>query len=179
MPTSNPFEYRYWPIRVGVGTIMLLLSFAGLVLTYIEPLTSKTSWYYWISMTVIFALLCIGFSWYLRSKDITILSSLWQDILLWLGMLMALFILHSAVSAGFIGRVESGVFLLDMLAFATFCAGIMLDPCFLLVGITLFIFAFVMIVFEKYLAIAVFGIIVVSLVTLYFLARGGSPKKHQ
>ena len=173
MPTSAPATRNsYWPVRLGVAVIMLLLAFIGLVFTYAEPLTSVVSWYYWLAMPPIFAILCIGFSWYLRSKDITLATSLWQDILLWIGMIIALFVLHSAVHAGFIGRVEAGVFILDMIAFATFCAGIILDPCFLMVGVTLFVFALVMIVFEKYLSIIVFAVIIVALITLYFLARG-------
>lgn len=172
MPTTQPDNtYNLWPLRFAVITIMLLLVFVGVIFTYVEPLSSRIVWYYWTYMAPCFALICIAYSWFIRHRQISLLTSLWQDALLWAGMLMAHFILHIAVLSGFFSRVETGLFTVDLMAFATFCAGIMLDSCFYLVSIALFLFALSMVMFFRYIIAVLLLVTIATILSLLFLRK--------
>lgn len=126
-------------VRLFVAVVMLLLGFAGLVVTQVSK---EGAWNYWKYVSVLFAFLSIGLTLHLRKEGLkTTLVHIWHEVAHWVGLIAAIFITSYLIQMGLIGRFEASLMMLLMLALATYLAGIYGEPSFILVGIALGCFA--------------------------------------
>lgn len=126
-------------MRFIVALIMLGLSFIGLV---VSDIRQNGAWTYWRIMVPVFAILCLFLSWYLRrNKKIITTATIWHEIVHWLGLALAVYLVSIFVNIGLMGRFEAGLVALTLLALTTFLAGIYVEATFFVIGLLLGIFA--------------------------------------
>ena len=155
--------------RVIVALVMLGLAFIGVIITDI----SKTyALIYWQVMAVVYAILCLGLSAYIRhSTRVLRLVSLWHEVLHWLGLGACLLLVWYFVDIGIVGRFEAALMVLTMLALTTFLVGVYVDYSFLLIGIMLGLFAASTAFMEVYLFSIVLPLTFAAGAGLYFFMR--------
>ncbi len=128
-----------WMARLSVSIIMLLLGFIGMVISYIHR---DGSWFYWKWAIPIYALLALWLSWYIREKSKTLSPiTLWHELLHWIGLVAAVFLVSFFIRQGIMSRFVAGLFNLTLLSLALFMAGIYIETTFLVVGVVLGVFA--------------------------------------
>ena len=168
----------HWKSRLAIALIMLALTFIGVVIVWVEPLDAKSSWHYWIIIAITFASMNIGYGIYLRQKDLSHEGrNIWQDIVIWIGVMLSFYVLHVIIHAGIIGRLEGGIVIINTLALGVYASGVIMDPIFVLVGITMFIFAIAMAILTKYMAVIVVAIGIVASISAIYLARHKVARK--
>lgn len=164
----------HWKSRLTIAIIMLVLTFIGIIILWVEPIAALTSWYYWIAMSVLFAVISIGYSAFTRYHNIAREgSNLWHDVLIWIGLLIAFFVLHIVIHEGILGRLEGGIVILNTLGLGVFCSGVVVDYIFALVGITIFIFAICMTLLTKYMSIVIIVVGIMAVLTAIYISRQG------
>lgn len=164
-----------WKARLIVGLIMLILAFIGLVITDVAKGAAWT--YLWI-ISIVFAGLCLGLSWYLRHHDQKLgWSTIWHELFHWFGMVIAIFLVSRFVSIGIVGRFEAALMVMTLLSFSTFLAGVYIDLTFVVIGIVLGLFTFSSAYLAEYLYTIMLPIAVAAAVVLYFVIRL-KRKKH-
>ena len=170
-----------WKVRLAATVIMLLLALGGLLITYTTSVDSYISWYAWLIIGVLFALLSIFLAIYFHKKDPSkIGSGVWHEILHWIAFIVILFVLHVYVHTGMVGRFEGGLFILALLSFSVLISGVYLDATFLLVGIVLTIFSLVMSILTKYLAlILVFVVLMAAITIAFFISKRKSAANEE
>ena len=147
METQNK-EAHPWRARLTVGLLMLILAFIGLIIT---DLVKDGAWIYWRAMVPVYAILSLALSLYLRSQSHAHHSRIWQEVLHWIGLILAVYIVSTFVNIGLVGRYEAGLQVLAMLALTTFLAGIYHDIIFLILGVILGVFTLGAALFNQYL----------------------------
>lgn len=164
-----------WKARLIVGLIMLILAFVGLVLT---DMAKGAAWTYLWVISLIFAALCLGLSWYLRRQNHKIgWGTVWHEVFHWFGMMVAIFLVSRFVSIGIVGRFEASLMLMTLLAFSTFVAGLYTDFTFVVIGVVLGLFTFSTAYLEAYLYTIMLPIVILAALTLFFVLRY-KHKKH-
>ena len=155
-----------WMARLIVGLAMLLLSFIGLIVT---DLFQQGSFDYWRVMVPLFAVMSIGLSSYLRrKKHLITFVKIWQEILHWLGLIVAVYLFSVFVQMGIIGRFQAALGTIILLALTTYLAGIYLDVGFVIIGIVLGIFAAGAALMAEYLYTIMLPLtLIVALVIIY------------
>lgn len=144
METRHP-----WKARLGVGIAMLVLAFLGMVLTDVQR---QGGWDYWRWMVPVYALLALWLSWYVRrTREVISPITLGHELLHWLGVIGAVFLVSFFVNIGIISRFIAGIFDLTLLSLGVFIAGIYIESTFLLIGLALGACACVSAVFIQYL----------------------------
>jgi len=162
--------------RAVIALIMLALSFIGLVITDIKRQGALT---YWQIMVPVFAVLCLGLSFYIRQTvDVIRPISIWHEILHWIGLGGSVCLVWFYVHLGTIGRFEAGLFVLTLLALTTFLVGIYVDYSFLIIGLMLGLFAGAAAFVEEYLFSIMLPLTIVVGAGLYFFIRY-RHKHHQ
>jgi len=143
-----------WKARFAVGLIMLFLGFIGVVLTDIR---TTGGWDYWKWVVPVYAILTLWLSWYVkRQKQIISPISIWHELLHWVGLILAVFLVSYLVHLGTFSRFMAGIVNLLLLSLTVFIAGAYLDHVFLLVGVVLGIFALLTALLVQYMyAIAI------------------------
>ncbi len=143
-----------WKVRLFVGMVMLLMGFIGLIVT---DIMKDGAWSYWRITAVVYALLSLVLSWHLKRtgwrKE---LVTVWQEILHWGGLMLAIALVSYIVSLGLQGRYVASLQVLTLLALATYLAGVYFEPSFIPIGIVLGLFAAGLAFFNVYL----YGILV-------------------
>ena len=130
MQTRHP-----WKARLGVGIIMLFLAFLGMVITDIRQ---SGGWDYWKWVVPVYALLALWLSWYVRQKmQILTPITLGHEVLHWLGVIAAVFMVSFFVHLGIISRFIAGIFDLTLLSLGVFLAGVYIEATFIFIGIVL------------------------------------------
>lgn len=130
MQPSHP-----WKARLTVGAIMLILAFLGVVVTDIR---TSGGWEYWKWMVPIYAILALWLSWYVKRQQQTVTPiTIGHEILHWLGLVGAIFLVTYLAELGTVSRFIAGLFHLILLSLAVFLAGIYIESIFLLVGVIL------------------------------------------
>lgn len=151
---------KRWKARLVVCALMLALAFISLVLVDIH---SKGYWLYSQTLAVIYAVLSIWLFWYLNRGDGKFThSTIWHQILHWIGLLGALYLVHVFVTAGIISSLAAGVVTITMLALTIYLVGIYSDIAFVLIGVTLAIFAYCLAYVQSYLSIIMIPVILVA-----------------
>lgn len=167
-----------WKARLIVGFIMLALAFFGVVMTDIQ---TTGGWNYWKWIVPIFAILSLWLSWYVkRQKQIVSPIKIWHELLHWLGLILAIFLVSYLADIGTISRFVAGIFHLILLSLTVFIAGIYIETIFIFVGIVLGIFALLTAVFIQYLyAIAIpviIGAVIVIVLSVWLSHRSFNKK---
>ena len=135
--------------RLGVGLFMLILSFIGLIVTSVE---TTAGWNYWRWIVPFYAASALWLSWYLRkNKQSFSLATLWHELLHWVGLISAIFLISMFVKEGIVGRLEASLSMLTLMALGIFLAGIYIETTFLFIGIALGAFAATVAFIDEYL----------------------------
>jgi hypothetical protein len=179
---KTPSE-NFWKVRVIAMTIMLVLALAGLLITYMTAVDSNISWYTWLIIGVLYAILSIGLAIYVNKNNSSgIASSVWREVLHWVAFIVTLFILHVYVHTGMVGRFEGGLFILAVLSFSVLITGVYLDTTFLLVGVVLAIFSLIMSILTKFMALIVVFVVIIAAATIAFFIfknKSGNAEETQ
>lgn len=155
--------------RIIVSIIMLGLAFVGLIIT---DISKNYALLYWQLMAPVYAALCIGLSAYIRhSTRVLRLTTIWHEILHWIGLGACVLLVWYFVDIGIVGRFDAALMVLTLLALTTFLVGVYVDYSFILIGIMLGVFAASTAFLEVYL----FGILLPLTIAvgagLYFFIR--------
>lgn len=160
--------------RAFVALIMLALSFIGLVIT---DVTHNGAFLYWQIMVPIFAVLCIGLSFYIRSSvDVFRPVTIWHEILHWIGLCGAVSLIWFYVDLGTMGRFEAGLVILTLLALTVFLIGIYVDYAFIIIGLMLGVFAGSAALVEEYLFTVMLPLTIIVGFGLYFYIHSRHKK---
>ena len=147
-----------WQARLGVGIAMLFLAFLGMIVTDVR---ATGGWDYWKWMVPVYAILALWLSWYVRRQTQAVSPiTLGHELLHWIGLVLAVFLVSYLVHLGTISRVIAGIFDLVLISFAVFLAGIYIERTFILIGVILGIFALLAATVVQYL----YGFLVIFLV---------------
>lgn len=136
-------------IRLGIGLLMLLIGFIGLIIT---SANKQGGWDYWRWTAVAYALLSISMNWHLKKigwkKE---LFTIWQEILHWSGLLLSIWLISFIVRIGQQDRFEASLEVLILLALTTYLAGVYIETSFIPIGLLLGLFAAGLALFDEYL----------------------------
>jgi len=159
--------FKRWKARLVVCGIMLVLAIIGLIIMNIHQ---NTYWMYSRIMAVIYGLLSIWLFWYLnRGEHKVHTSTIWHQILHWIGLIIAMYITSTFVNSGVVSSIQAGLFTLTLLALTVFLAGVYTDSAFMLIGIVLGIFAIGASLVEAYLSIIMIPVIIIAAIAIFFL----------
>ena len=122
-----------WRWRLVVGCAMFLLALIGVLLTAVQK---DRSWDYWRVLAVLFALMSLGLSLYLKKKKTSdsLGTTLWHEVLHWTALFFSIFFLSLIVKLGIVAPFAASLIALLLLALATFLAGVYIERTFLFVG---------------------------------------------
>ena len=111
------------------------LAFIGVAITYVNK---DLSYMYWLTMVPVFGILCFVAQWS-RSRGTEVKWSrlFFTEVLHWGGLLLAVALIYTLLSAGKISRDTTGMVTLLLFALVTFLYGVHLDRRFLGVGVFL------------------------------------------
>jgi len=174
MEDSKKLSHKRWKARLFVSIAMLALAFLGLI---IMDLHAKTYWLYSRIMAVTYAALSIWLFWYLnRGEHKVHTSTIWHQILHWIGLLLTVYLISIFVSTGVMGSTQAGLVTLTVLALTIFLAGVYTDTSFILIGITLAIFAAGAALIEAYLSALMIPVILIAALVIYIMLHRGKHK---
>ncbi len=158
---------RRWKARLIVSLIMLLLAFIGLI---IMDLHSRSYWIFSQVMSGSYAILSLWLFWYLhRGQHEVQGSTIWHQLLHWLGLLLAVYITSIFVNTGVMASLQAGLMTLTLLALTIFLAGVYTDVSFMLIGIMLAIFAVGAALVQAYLSALMIPIILLTALIIYII----------
>lgn len=124
-----------WTIDALVLGGTLGLAFLGVAITYVNK---DLSYLYWLAMVPVFGTLCFVAQWSRRGgAEVKWPRLLLTEVLHWGGLLLAVELVYTLLSAGNIPRATTGMVTLLLFALVTFLYGVHLDRRFLGVGIFL------------------------------------------
>ncbi|MGH8538007.1 MAG: hypothetical protein ACREXM_16525 [Gammaproteobacteria bacterium] len=124
-----------WTIDALVLGGTLGLAFLGVAITYVNK---DLSYLYWLAMVPVFATLCFVAQLSRRGgAEVKWPRLLLTEVLHWGGLLLAVALTYTLLSAGNIPRATTGMVTLLLFALVTFLYGVHLDRRFLGVGIFL------------------------------------------
>lgn len=160
---------HHWKARMLVGSLILLLSFIGLL---ISDLTKDGAWVYWRIMVPFFALLCLGLSWFLRRdrKGLTSLT-IWHEVIHWLGLMLAVYLISIFVDTRLMERFVGSLVILTLLGLTIFVLGVYVETIFFLIGLTLGLFALAAALLTTYIYTVILPITVGVLILLVWVAK--------
>lgn len=138
-----------WTVRLSIAMAMLLLAFIGIMATNI---LSTGAWVYWKAIVPIYGALALFLSWYVRrTTDVVKPITLWHELLHWIGLILAIFLVEIYVDCGLLSRTLASLFALTLISLTVFTIGIYIETTLILVGIILGIFAAVVALTIEYL----------------------------
>ena len=118
--------------------------------------------------------------WYLNRGDGRFTrSTIWHQLLHWIGLLVALYLVHVFVSAGIISALAAGVVTITMLALTIYLVGIYSDIAFVLIGITLAICAYCLAYVQSYLSIIMIPVILVAAFIIFMVVHRDRRKAEK
>lgn len=144
--------------RLIVSLILLLLSIIGVFITVFAP---TFAWHYWILVVPLFAALCIWLSWHISRSNTDKTSTIAHEVVHWVALLVAVYLVSTIVSTGIINYLAGALFVLILLAFGIFLAGLQFDSMFMLIGILLGILAACSAFFVKYVIVILIPIAII------------------
>lgn len=174
---DNHHIRKRWKARLVVCAIMLVLAFVSLVLVDIH---SKGYWLYSQALALIYAVMSIWLFWYLNRGDGRFSrSTIWHQILHWIGLLAALYLVHVFVTAGIISALAAGVVTVTMLALTIYLVGIYSDIAFVLIGITLAVCAYCLAYIQSYLSIIMIPVILIAAFIIFMVVHRDRRKAEK
>ena len=164
---NNTVHRKHWKARLLVTYIMLTFGFSAfLILNF----NHRSLWFFSQIVAGVFGLTSIGLHWYIRRSDhIVSTSSVWHQVLHWIGLGMMIYIISIFISTGFITSTQAGVLCLAMLSLSVFIAGVYTDPALLLVGITLAIYTASSTLFPNHLVLKLIPVTLIAAFCLFLL----------
>ena len=151
---------RHWRARIAINLIILLLAFVALILVNFH---AQSSWTFMRLMAFIDAILSLFLFWYLnRGKHKVNSLTLWHQLLHWVGILACVYLVAIFVHSGIMGSNQAGLMVLTILALGIFLEGVYTEPTFLLIGITLAIFAAGAAYIESYLSVFMLPVLLIA-----------------
>lgn len=101
--------------------------------------------------------------------------TIWHEVLHWVGLFTAAFLVSVFVGMGIMGRFEAALMMLTLLALTTFLAGIYYETSFIVIGLVLGFFTAGAAFLEEYLySILLPATLIVVVIVLWVM-----HKKHQ
>jgi len=169
-----------WKARLSITIIMLVLAFIGVVVSDVHI---NGGWIYWKWIVPVYALLALWLSWYTKKKrQVVSPISIIHEILHWIGLILAIFLISHLVKMGIMSRFLGGIFDIVLLSLAVFLAGIYIEHIFILVGIVLGFFALFTAMISQYIyAITIpiiIGAIIIIIMYLWMYHKKYFPKKY-
>lgn len=134
----QPVSDHRWQAKFIVGFITIMGCFVGLILSHVGTFNV---WNYWRIAIGIFTLLSLGLCIYSRNNPKPRSFSLWQELLLWLGVYLSGAIFSLFVHAQVFSSFQASLALLTCLSITLLIAGIMIEPSFIFTGLSLALFA--------------------------------------
>ena len=167
-----------WKAKLSVGIAMLAIAFLGMVVTDVN---SEGGWDYWKWAVPIYAILSLWLSWYVK-HEMQVVSpiSLRHEILHWVGVIAAVFLVSFLVHLGTLSRFSAGLFNLIILALGVFLAGVYIESTFLIIGLLMGIFALLTATVLQYLYAFIIPLIIAGLLILaisVYLSHRSHAKK--
>lgn len=151
--------------RLIVAMILLLTSAFGVLITDFFP---KAAWTFWVYAIPIYAVICIVMSWIVSRHHSVSAIVVWHEILHWVGLLCAVYIVSLIVGSGIVSYLIGGMYILLLLALAMFLAGVHFDSMYMIIGIILGIFAVIETLLVKYLTFILIPVIIIAGILLYW-----------
>lgn len=168
--------HRRWKARLFVSICMLVLALVGLIIMNIH---SPAYWFYTQIMAGIYAVLSIGLFWYLNRGEHKIhRSTIWHQLLHWLGLICVIYLIAIFVNTGIMGSTQAGLVTLTCLALTIYLAGIYSDISFMLIGVTLAIFAAAAAVIESYLTVIMIPVLIIAAIVIYIIVHRQRRKEQ-
>ena len=170
---------RSWKFASVASGIMVLLALVGVAVTTTARSAAPP---YWVSLAVIFGVLCVGYAWErnrhtsgLRREEVI------RQILHWLGIAVALGLDFMVRNTGEETGQAAGLNAMLLLALGCFLAGVHLEWHFSIVGVLLGLALIIVAKAEQYvwLIFVVGGLAVAALFGMrWLLSRGHQPADH-
>lgn len=133
--TQKSLLKRLFGIYEIILSVLILLSIIGIGITDFSP---EDSHRYWFAMVPIFAGACLILEWSrARGKGQKWTTIVRTQLLLWLGLLLAVRLTYLLLQTGRLDNENTGLVILLLLALTTFFAGIHLGWRLFIVGIFL------------------------------------------
>ena len=165
--SHHPNHHKHFKARLFVFAIMLITGFIGLLIMDVHH---KLFWPYIQITSILFASLSIWLYWYLdRNSNTNMLTTVWHQVLHWIGLLILIYLATFFVSTGVMGTTQAGLMCVTLLALSVFLAGVYTDPIFLLIGITLGIFAAGAAMVQAYLSVIMIPVITIVALIIYVI----------
>lgn len=168
-----------WRARLTVSLILLIFSTIGILFT---SSSLQFAFRYWCIAIPIFAILCIWLSWYVsRTHEMMEGSTVWHEILHWLGLLLAVYVVSIFVSNSIITSLVGALFVSLLLALTLFLAGVHFDGMFLLLGILIGVLAVASVYFVKYITVIIIpAAVIVGLLLIwrFMIKRQGENENY-
>ena len=121
-------------------------------------------------MAGLYALLSLWLFWYLHRGEHKVHGgTIWHQLLHWLGLLLAVYITSIFVRTGVMASLQAGLMTLTLLALTIFLAGIYTDTSFMLIGITLAIFAASAALLQAYLSALMIPVILLAALVIFVI----------
>lgn len=164
---SSELIRRHWKARLFVSLTMLALAFVGLIIMDLHP---RSYWVFSQIMAGTYAILSLWLFWYLRRGQHKVHgSTIWHQLLHWLGLLLTVYITSIFVSTGVMASLQAGLMTLTLLALTIFLTGVYTDASFMLIGITLAIFAAGAALVQAYLSALMIPVILLAALVIYVM----------
>lgn len=164
---SKEISRKRWRARLIVSLTMLGLALVSLIVMDLHP---RSYWVFSQIMAGLYAILSLWLFWYLhRGEHKVHTSTLWHQLLHWIGLLLAVYITSIFVSTGVMASLQAGLMTLTLLALTIFLAGVYTDTSFIFIGITLAIFAAGAALIQAYLSALMIPVILVAALIIYVL----------
>ena len=133
--TKKSLLKRLFGLYEIILIVLILLSMIGIGITDFSPADSRL---YWLAMVPVFAGACLILEWSrARGKGQKWSTILRTQLLLWLGLLLAVRLAYLLLHTGRLDNENTGLIILLLLALTTFFAGIHLGWRLFIVGIFL------------------------------------------
>ena len=169
---------RLFGIYEIILVVLILLSIIGIGITDFSPADSHR---YWFAMVPVFAGACLILEWSrARGKGLKWTTIVRTQLLLWLGLLLAVRLAYLLLHTGRLDNENIGLIILLLLALTTFFAGIHLGWRLFIVGIFLGIALIGAAYLEEFVWIfLIIAIVVVAIFLLWKYYAGSKMGKKQ
>ena len=97
--------------------------------------------------------------------------TIWHELVQWLGLALAVYMVSVFVNIGLMGRFEAGLVVLTLLALNIFINGIYIEATFFLIGILLGFFALAAALMAEYLYTIILPITIGVAALLVWIAK--------
>lgn len=165
-----------WKLRLCIGLIMLVLAFIGVIVT---DLHQDGAWGYWRVISVIFAMLSLGLSFYLKKMGWkTAIFTIWHELFHWLGLILATFIAGYFVDTGIMGRFQAGIVVLTLLALTTYLAGVYIEATLIPIGLLLGFFAVGTALFAAYIYSIILPLTIIGAIIVIWIVHQSKKANH-